>query len=159
MMELQRQHFLLSYFKTLSVGPAGVELTTSHVTAWCSTHWDTGAWWVSYLHKCANKPNGFRYVPGLRITNDSFPTPCEVISRPLANNSKHCDNSSPSSHRNHIPCTNKSLEEFKDIFGRYCAEENDEWKRFYATNFQENLKLLRDAPPLHVFPKIGFEAR
>ena len=36
-MWLQRQHFLLSYFKTLSVGPAGVELTTSHVTAHCST--------------------------------------------------------------------------------------------------------------------------
>ena len=32
-MYLQRQHFLLSYFKTLSVGPAGVELTTSRVTA------------------------------------------------------------------------------------------------------------------------------
>ena len=33
-MSLQRQHFLLSYFKTLSVGPAGIqwpgfELTTS----------------------------------------------------------------------------------------------------------------------------------
>ena len=25
------QHFLLSYFKTLSDGPAGVELTTSHM--------------------------------------------------------------------------------------------------------------------------------
>ena len=30
---LQRQHFLLSYFKTLSDGPAGVELTTSHMAA------------------------------------------------------------------------------------------------------------------------------
>jgi len=28
---------LLSYFKTLSVGPAGVELATSHMTARCST--------------------------------------------------------------------------------------------------------------------------
>ena len=36
-MQLQRQHFLLSYFKTLSVGPAGVELTTSRMTAPCST--------------------------------------------------------------------------------------------------------------------------
>ena len=35
---LQRQHFLLSYFKTLSVGPAGVELTTSCVTARCSAN-------------------------------------------------------------------------------------------------------------------------
>ena len=33
----KRQHFLLSYFKTLSTGPAGVELTTSHMTARCST--------------------------------------------------------------------------------------------------------------------------
>ena len=31
-MQLQRQHSLLSYFKTLSVDPAGVELTTSRVT-------------------------------------------------------------------------------------------------------------------------------
>ena len=30
-MKLQRQHFLLSYFKTLIDGAAGVELTTSHV--------------------------------------------------------------------------------------------------------------------------------
>ena len=44
-MLLQRQHFLLSYFKTLSVGPAGVELATSRVTAWCSTNWATGAQW------------------------------------------------------------------------------------------------------------------
>ena len=42
-MKLQRQHFLLSYFKTLSDGQAGVELMTSHVTAWCSTNWFTGA--------------------------------------------------------------------------------------------------------------------
>ena len=32
-LKLQRQHFLLTYFKTLSAGPAGVELTTSRVTA------------------------------------------------------------------------------------------------------------------------------
>ena len=32
---LQRQHFLLNYLKTLSVGP--VELTTSRVTARCTT--------------------------------------------------------------------------------------------------------------------------
>ena len=31
-MKLQRQHFLLTYFKTLSVGWAGVELTTSRVS-------------------------------------------------------------------------------------------------------------------------------
>ena len=30
--------FLLSYFKTLSVGPAGVELTTSRMTTRCSTN-------------------------------------------------------------------------------------------------------------------------
>ena len=35
--------FILSYFKTLSVGPAGVELTTSRVTARCSTNWANGA--------------------------------------------------------------------------------------------------------------------
>ena len=35
-MKLQRQHFLLSYFITLSVGPGGVELTTSRVTAQCA---------------------------------------------------------------------------------------------------------------------------
>ena len=34
-MQLQRQHFLLSYFKTLSVGPGEVELTTSRITARC----------------------------------------------------------------------------------------------------------------------------
>ena len=34
--------FLLSYFKTLSVGPAGVELTTSRTTTRCSTNWATG---------------------------------------------------------------------------------------------------------------------
>ena len=39
---LQRQHFLLSYFKTLSDGPAGVELTTSRVTAGRSTNLATG---------------------------------------------------------------------------------------------------------------------
>ena len=32
------QHFLLSYFKTLSDGPAGVELTTSHMVSRCSTN-------------------------------------------------------------------------------------------------------------------------
>ena len=42
-MQLQRQHFRLSYFKTLSVGPTGVELTTSRVTARCSTNWTTDA--------------------------------------------------------------------------------------------------------------------
>ena len=42
-MSLQRQHFLLSYFKTPSVDPAGVELTTSRVTAQCSTNRATGA--------------------------------------------------------------------------------------------------------------------
>ena len=31
-MQLQRQHSLLSYFKTLSVDPDGVELTTSRMT-------------------------------------------------------------------------------------------------------------------------------
>ena len=40
---LQRQHFLLSYLKTLSVDPAGVELTNSLVTTRCSTNWATGA--------------------------------------------------------------------------------------------------------------------
>ena len=35
---LQRQHFLLSYFKALSVGPAAVELTTSRIAARCSTN-------------------------------------------------------------------------------------------------------------------------
>ena len=40
-MQLQRQHFLLSYLKTLSVGAAGVELTTSRNTTRCSTNWAT----------------------------------------------------------------------------------------------------------------------
>ena len=31
------QNFFLSYFKTLSVGPVGVELTTSRMTTRCST--------------------------------------------------------------------------------------------------------------------------
>ena len=34
---------LLTYFKTLSICPAGVELTTSRVTSQCSTNWATGA--------------------------------------------------------------------------------------------------------------------
>ena len=42
-MKLQRQHFLLRYLKTLSVGPVGVELTTSRVTARCTTKWASGA--------------------------------------------------------------------------------------------------------------------
>ena len=42
-MKLQRQHFLLSYFKTLTDGPSGVELTTSRMTAWCLTNWATSA--------------------------------------------------------------------------------------------------------------------
>ena len=37
-MLLQRQRFLLSYLKTLSVGPAGVELTTYRMIARCSTN-------------------------------------------------------------------------------------------------------------------------
>ena len=37
-MQLQRQHFLLIYLKTLGVGPAGVELTTSRNTTRCSTN-------------------------------------------------------------------------------------------------------------------------
>ena len=36
-MQLQRQHFLLSYFETLSDGPAGVELLTSFIAAGCSS--------------------------------------------------------------------------------------------------------------------------
>ena len=31
----KRRHFLLSYFKTLRVGPARVELTTSHMAVFC----------------------------------------------------------------------------------------------------------------------------
>ena len=38
-MSLQRQHFLLSYLKTLSVGPAGFELTTSRTVVRHSTNW------------------------------------------------------------------------------------------------------------------------
>ena len=38
----RRQHFLLSYFKTLSVGPAGVELSTSRMTARCLSNWAIG---------------------------------------------------------------------------------------------------------------------
>ena len=45
LMQLQTHHFLLSYFKTLDVDPAGVELTTSSVTARCSTNWATGEQW------------------------------------------------------------------------------------------------------------------
>ena len=44
-MQLQRQLFLLSYLKTLSVRQAGVELTTSHMTTRCSINWATGAQW------------------------------------------------------------------------------------------------------------------
>jgi len=36
--KLERQHFLLIYFKTLSDDPAGVELTTSRVTARWATN-------------------------------------------------------------------------------------------------------------------------
>ena len=38
-MLLQRQHFLLIYLKTLSVGPAGVEPTASHSADWRLFHW------------------------------------------------------------------------------------------------------------------------
>ena len=37
-MLLQRQHLLLSYFKTLSAGPAEVELITSRIAARCLTN-------------------------------------------------------------------------------------------------------------------------
>ena len=50
-----RQHFLLSYFKTLTVGPAVVELTTSRVIARCSTNWATGArCWRSFFILCSS---------------------------------------------------------------------------------------------------------
>ena len=42
-MSLQRQHFLLNYFKTLSYGLVGVELTTSRMATRCPTNWATGA--------------------------------------------------------------------------------------------------------------------
>ena len=38
-MQLQRQHFLLSYLKTLSVGPAGVWTHDLPHAVWCSTNW------------------------------------------------------------------------------------------------------------------------
>ena len=50
---LQRQHFLLSYLKTLSVGPAGVELMTSRMAARCSTNWVTDA-------RCINTKGGWQ---------------------------------------------------------------------------------------------------
>ena len=37
-MALQRQHFLLSSLQTLSVGPVGIEVTTSRMKARCSTN-------------------------------------------------------------------------------------------------------------------------
>ena len=40
-------------FKTLSVGPAGVKLTTSRMTAWFSTNWATGAWSRDLCVRCA----------------------------------------------------------------------------------------------------------
>ena len=58
-MKLQRQHFLLSYFKTLSDGPAGLELTTARVTARCSTNWATGARWRRFLYY---KKNIFKII-------------------------------------------------------------------------------------------------
>ena len=42
-MQLQRQPFLLSYFKTPSDAPAGIELMTFRMTARCSTNGATGA--------------------------------------------------------------------------------------------------------------------
>ena len=42
-MLLQRQHFLLTYLKTLSVFPARVEVMTYHMAAQCSSNWATGA--------------------------------------------------------------------------------------------------------------------
>ena len=70
-MSLQRQHFLgLSYLKTLSVGQAGVELTTSCMAAQCSTNWATSVMTTkgSYDHRryelnfsnCVEKPEKFR---------------------------------------------------------------------------------------------------
>jgi len=38
-MQLQRQHFLLSYLKTPSVYPAWFEPPTSHTVGWYSTKW------------------------------------------------------------------------------------------------------------------------
>ena len=53
-----QMYFLLSYLKTLSVGPAGVELTTSYVTARCSTNWATGARWNQWNLVGVNKAVG-----------------------------------------------------------------------------------------------------
>ena len=49
-MSLQRQFFLLSYLKTLSSGPAGVEPATFHSAVECSPNWANQAsviigWW------------------------------------------------------------------------------------------------------------------
>ena len=42
-MKLQRQHFLLSYLKTLSVGPVGVSNSRPPASHRCTTKWATGA--------------------------------------------------------------------------------------------------------------------
>ena len=60
-MWLQRQH-LLSYLKTLSVGPAGVELTTSRVTARCSTNWATLIFFVGKMSLPLNILERFSFV-------------------------------------------------------------------------------------------------
>ena len=54
-MWLQRQHFLFSYLKTLSVGPARVERTISRMTARCSTNWATGARWLEVSLICPTR--------------------------------------------------------------------------------------------------------
>ena len=54
------QHFLLSYFETLSFGPAGYELMTARMAVRCSTNRATGAFRkiirkVSYHWNCKNE--------------------------------------------------------------------------------------------------------
>ena len=73
-MKLQRQHFLLSYFETLSDGLAGLKLAISYVTAQCSNNWATGVqfWLACSYFNYQEENHGFTDRPPLKsLTGDS----------------------------------------------------------------------------------------
>ena len=81
-MLLQRQHFLLSYFKTLSVGLAGVKLTTSHMAARCSTESSRSSLAFKNISQCYSIAVHFKYdddVFDLRCLNSKTKTLTKFI--------------------------------------------------------------------------------
>ena len=74
-MKLQRQHFSPQLFKDPECWSGrSFELTTSHVSAHCTTKWATGAWWHVYLvvnsnnNLCLLVPIFFLFSPRIGLS-------------------------------------------------------------------------------------------